>query len=60
MSVRIAQHIRSNVVGYLALFVALSGTAYAIDGPLAGQNQVGSRRHHQRRGEERPTSATTR
>jgi hypothetical protein len=42
MSVGIAQHIRSNVVGYLALFVALSGTAYAVDGPLAGQNQVGS------------------
>jgi hypothetical protein len=42
MSVGIAQHIRSNVVGYLALFVALSGTAYAVDGPLPGQNQVGS------------------
>jgi len=42
MSARIRQHIRSNVVGYLSLFVALSGTAYAIDGPLPGQNQVGS------------------
>jgi hypothetical protein len=42
MSARIRQHIRSNVVGYMALFVALSGTAYAVDGPLAGQNQVGS------------------
>jgi hypothetical protein len=42
MSARIGQHIRSNVVGYMALFVALSGTAYAADGPLAGQNQVGS------------------
>jgi hypothetical protein len=42
MSARIHQHIRSNVVGYLALFVALSGTAYAVDGPLPGQNQVGS------------------
>jgi hypothetical protein len=39
---RITRHIRSNVVGYLALFVALSGTAYAVDGPLPGQNQVGS------------------
>src|SRR5688500_13660868 len=42
MSARIAQHIRSNVVGYMALFVALSGTAYAVDGDLPGQNQVGS------------------
>ncbi|HWM18055.1 MAG TPA: hypothetical protein VNO51_00085 [Ilumatobacteraceae bacterium] len=42
MSARIRRHIRSNVVGYVALFVALSGTAYAVDGPLAGQNQVGS------------------
>ena len=38
----ISNHVRSNVVGYIALFVALSGTAYAIDGPLAGQNTVGS------------------
>jgi hypothetical protein len=35
-------HIRSNVVGYLALFVALGGTAYAVDGPLPGVDQVGS------------------
>ena len=42
MSARIRRHIRSNVVGYLSLFVALSGTAYAVDGPLPGQDQVGS------------------
>jgi hypothetical protein len=42
MSERIRQHIRSNVVGYMAFFVALSGTAYAVDGPLPGQDQVGS------------------
>jgi hypothetical protein len=42
MSKAIGEHIRSNVIGYLALFVALSGTAYAVDGPLPGQNQVGS------------------
>jgi hypothetical protein len=42
MSARIRHHIRSNVIGYMALFVALSGTAYAVDGPLPGQNQVGS------------------
>ena len=42
MSSRIAGHLRSNVVGYVAVFIALSGTAYAVDGPLAGQNQVGS------------------
>lgn len=29
MSKRIREHIRSNVVGYIALFIALSGTAYA-------------------------------
>jgi hypothetical protein len=34
--------VRSNVVGYVALFVALSGTAYAVDGPLLGKNTVGS------------------
>jgi len=42
MEGRIRDHIRSNVIGYLALFVALSGTAYAVDGPLPGQDQVGS------------------
>lgn len=35
-------HLRSNVVGYVAVFIALSGTTYAIDGPLAGRNTVGS------------------
>jgi hypothetical protein len=42
MQKRIRNHIRSNVIAYAALFFALSGTAYAIDGPLPGQNQVGS------------------
>jgi len=42
MSGRISEHIRSNVVGYVAVFIAPSGTAYAVDGPLPGQNQVGS------------------
>jgi hypothetical protein len=42
MGPRIRDHIRSNVIGYLALFIALSGTAYAVDGPLPGQDQVGS------------------
>jgi hypothetical protein len=39
---RISHHIRSNVYGLVAIFIALGGTAYAIDGPLAGQNTVGS------------------
>ena len=39
---RISNHVRSNVVGYAALFIAMCGTAYAVDGPLPGQNQVGS------------------
>jgi hypothetical protein len=42
MAGKIRGHIRSNVIGYVALFVALSGTAYAVDGPLPGQDQVGS------------------
>src|SRR5918996_1396546 len=43
MQKRIRDHIRSNVIGYIALFCfAIGGTAYAVDGPLPGQNQVGS------------------
>jgi hypothetical protein len=39
---RISDHIRGNLVGYVALFVALSSTAWAANGPLAGRNTVGS------------------
>jgi hypothetical protein len=40
---RVRTHIRNNVVGYVALFLVLcGGVAYANDGPLAGQNTVGS------------------
>jgi hypothetical protein len=39
---RFSQHVRSNLVGYLALFVALGGTAWATNGPLQGRNTVGS------------------
>ena len=39
---KLSSHLRSNVVGYLALFVALSGSAYAVNGPLAGRNTEGS------------------
>jgi hypothetical protein len=39
---RIRSHIRNNIVGYVALFFVLCGAAYANDGPLAGQNTVGS------------------
>jgi hypothetical protein len=42
MASRISDHLRRNVYGLIAVFIALSGTAYAVDGPLAGQNQVGS------------------
>jgi hypothetical protein len=42
MQGRISNHIRGSVVGYVALFVVLSGTAYAVDGPLPGQDTVGS------------------
>ncbi len=39
---RLGLHIRRNVVNYAAAFLALSGTAYALDGPLPDVNQVGS------------------
>ena len=42
MSDKIRAHVRSNAVGYLALIVALSGTAAATNGSLAGRNTVGS------------------
>ena len=42
MSRKFGDHIRSNVVGYLALFWLMTGTAWAVDGPLAGQDQVGT------------------
>lgn len=42
LSVRIGTHVRSNAVGYVALFIALGGTAWAANGPLAGKNTVGS------------------
>jgi hypothetical protein len=42
MQGRISTYIRRHHIGLLALFIALSGTAYAVDGPLPGQNQVGS------------------
>jgi hypothetical protein len=43
MEPSIGKHIRSNLVGYTALFVALGGTtAWAANGPLAGRSTVGS------------------
>jgi hypothetical protein len=42
MRQRVSNHIRSNVVAYVALFFALTSGAYALDGPLPGINQVGS------------------
>ncbi len=43
MGDRAHAHIRANLVGYIALFLLLTtGTAKAVDGPLAGQNTVGS------------------
>ena len=40
MLARLRSHLRSNVIGYLALFVALSGSAYAVTAP---RNSVGSK-----------------
>src|SRR5436190_727769 len=38
----LAHHLRRNVVAYLALFVALSGTSYAASTTLLPKNSVGS------------------
>jgi hypothetical protein len=38
-----ARHLRNNLVAYVALFVALSGTTYAAGTKLAAPNSVGSR-----------------
>jgi ABC-type transporter Mla subunit MlaD len=38
VSNRIANHLRSNVIGYVAVFIALSGTAYAVD--RVGPNEI--------------------
>jgi len=40
MSARLRRHIRSNVIGYVALFVALSGSAYAVTAP---RNSISSK-----------------
>ena len=39
---RLLAHVRSNVIGYVALFIALGGSAYAVNGSLPGKNTVGS------------------
>ena len=42
MSGKIGGYIRQHHLALVAIFLALTGTAYAVDGPLPGQNQVGS------------------
>jgi Collagen triple helix repeat (20 copies) len=42
MARRLFQHLRRNLVAYLALFVALSGTGYAASAKLLPKNSVGS------------------
>ena len=52
---RVRNHLRSNAIGYVALFVALSGTAYAantISSTDIINGEVKSPRHRHRRGEE--------
>jgi hypothetical protein len=39
---RIGNHLRSNALGLVAIFIALGGTAYAVNGALPGRNTVGS------------------
>lgn len=42
MANRVFQHLRRNLVAYLALFVALSSTGYAASAKLLPKNSVGS------------------
>ncbi len=42
MSKAIRNHLRHNVYGMVAIFIALSGTAYAVDGTNPGVNTIGS------------------
>src|SRR3954447_24103101 len=39
----VAAHLRRHVVGYVALFIALSGTGYAATTALLPENSVGTR-----------------
>jgi|RhiMetStandDraft_4_1073278.scaffolds.fasta_scaffold30380_2 hypothetical protein len=40
---RIGNHLRSNMLGLVAIFIVLGGTAYAVNGPLRGHNTVGTK-----------------
>lgn len=42
MTSRLGRHVHNHLVGYVALFVGSSGTAWAANGPLAAQNTVGT------------------
>jgi hypothetical protein len=39
---RIRNHLRSNMLGLVAIFIVLGGSAYAVNGALPGRNTVGS------------------
>lgn len=39
---RIRNHLRTNMLGLVAIFIVLGGTAYAVNGALPGRNTVGS------------------
>jgi hypothetical protein len=43
MLARFGRHLRHNIVGYLALFIALGGSSYAAAGRLLPANSVGTR-----------------
>ena len=40
---QVASHVRRNIVGYLALFFALTGTSYAATTTLLPHNSVGTK-----------------
>ena len=40
---RIGNHLRSNMLGLVAIFIVIGGTAYAVNGSLRGRNTVGTK-----------------
>lgn len=43
LSARVRRHIQSNVVGYVALFIALAGTSYALPRSSVTSREIGNR-----------------
>lgn len=57
---RLSQHLRSNIVAYLALFVALGGTSYAAAGVPVGSAARSGNSRAARHAKPRPVAAVVR